>query len=456
MATGSNYQGGNDVVVTQFFQPILQTYQRNLAYQQQQKAEQIKQRDKVALEAQKDLSKLNANGLRQADLPAFNEAYHGVKNTFYKLNTTTDPNEQRRLSMELNNQLGQIEGLVYNSKEVAKWENNAISSLPSLIGKGKVDQARAHIAGATNKPSSQLSREYFDTSRFYNPYDISKVESAIGKLATQSLANADNIEVGSSRVGGYRTSGGKRMDTVLSSTSVKQPVIFEGLSSLAQRDPNVKAYVDDLMASDPTLDFNGAVALLGQQYGDRFTKSSTRDISADKASNGLGEGLKALAAAVAAEKTVQISTQPWSLGKFSTNDAITRNEKGVLLSGNQTFYDPETGKKIPTGRSQFSVDYTQDVKLPIDDKGNPLPEGSNKAVGTQNFSVAQVIDPQQSQIVASQQGIGGVFGKSVLIPSGSRQLFGKSKTVKSDAIAREDRTRSTSSKPQGLSGGSVR
>lgn len=341
----SNYQGGNDVVITQFFQPMLQTYQRNLAYQQQQKAEQIKQRDKVALEAQKDLSKLNANGLRQADLPAFNEAYSNVKNTFYKLNTTTDPNEQRRLSMELNNQLGQIEGLVYNSKEVAKWENNAINSLPSLVGKGKVDQARAHITGATSKPSSELSREYFDVSQFYNPYDISKVESAIGKLATQALSNADNIEVGSSRVGGYQTSGGKKMDTILSSTSVKQPVIFEGLSNLAQRDPNVKAYVDDLMASDPTLDFNGAVALLGQQYGDRFTKSSTRDISAEKPKGitvNVNTGVTTPEASVISDYALGRDSR----GNLQTLDKYVQFNQSQEIGGLLQGFDPLTRKNV--------------------------------------------------------------------------------------------------------------
>src|SRR5690606_8539612 len=146
----------------------------------------------------------------------------------------------------------------------------------------------------------------------------------------------------------------------------------------------------------------------------------------------------------------------------TTESYITSNEKGVLLSGDKVFFDPVTGSRIPTGRDLFEVDYTQDRGLNVDKDGNPVEEGSPEAVGTQNFVVAQMVDARQSRMVV-QLGLGDRDRRTVLMPEGERQLFGRSNTVKTDAVRRSQQNTSTRntqgnsvSSRSGLTGGNVR
>lgn len=280
MATG--YQGGNDAVVSQFFQPMLNTWAKNQAFRQNQVMEERKQRDKLQLEAQKDISKVSANGLREPDRQGFTDRYSNIKDIYFQLGRAQTQADRTKLSMDLNSALGDIEAYVKNSQENAKLYSSAIQGLSSMVGKGKYEEAKSHIQALASKPSSELTRESFDTSNFLYKYDPAKVESSISKVADQVLSNPDNISAGSQIIGGYSTSLGKRMDTVQSTTRAKQPAIFSAISDLAQKDRNVQAYVKDLMDADPTLDYNGAISAIVEQNQNKFVKSSVKDVSAAK------------------------------------------------------------------------------------------------------------------------------------------------------------------------------
>lgn len=435
MAIG-NYQGGNDVVVTQFFQPMMQTAQRNIVLQQQQQQERRKEKERIVQDTNKEISKINSSGLRRADLPEFNKAWDELKELNYQLSTTKNDSEQRQLRMDFNDKIASVTNLIANSKQVAGWESQALGGLTSMVGKGNVDQARNHITASTDKPSSTLSREYFDNSQFLFKFDPTKVESAISKLANQTLANPDNLNVGSRIVNSYATSGGKRMDTVLNSTSAKEPVVFEGLSRLAQTDNQVKAYVQDIMDQNG-VDFNTAVTQLAVQYGDKFNKSSTRDVSAEKP--------KGITVNVNTGSTTPANSvvENYALGRDPRGNEVTlkqyvqfnqSQEIGGLLKG----FDPLTRKNV---EAQGTAN-----------KARVLGLGSDNS-GREYALVAYVPDPdfpnEESTMLINRER----YLNNAKIPKTQRPYVEES--AKRATQTREEAKKSTLA-PRGLSGGSVR
>lgn len=276
MAT--NYQGGNDAVITGAFTPLMQTLQRNYLFEQEQRNQQARQAAELQKQIQKDLSQVNANGLRQADLPAFTKEYSGVKEKYYQFLNARTPEERSTYAMQINEGLSNLNTLVGTSKEYGKIYSNSLSGLSSLVGKGKVDEARKRILDLGSKPSSELTIEAFDTSDLLYTYDPTKVDSAVTKLGNSLLSSTTPT---SEIVGSYQTTGGRNYNTVRQTQSVSDETIFERVSELTKRDRNVQGYVEDIM-TERGIDFNTAVAQVSEEFRDRFTKVGTRDVTADR------------------------------------------------------------------------------------------------------------------------------------------------------------------------------
>lgn len=428
-----NYQGGNDVVVTGAFAPSMKTLQQNYLYEQEKQQQIRKETNALKAQAQKEVSKINPNGLWKADLPEFNKNYEELKQLNFELSKTNDPYKAQELSMQLNEKVLGLINFAQNSSETSKRYSAYLNGLPTLAGKGDVNKARTHAEQALSRPSSELGLDYFDKSQFMFKYDPTKVDSAVSKVASDLLKNVPEQRTLANTVTG---SGGRRTDIWNVTKTANETQVLEQLSRLAKGgNRDVQSYVEDLMTNN-NVDFNTAVGMLAEEFSPKFSTQSTSETSADKPSNGLGAGLKAIADALNKTPAEEISTVPLKIGKFTSSSSITRNEKGVLLSGNKEFYDPNTGQKIKVGRDNFQVDYTQDLRLGIDKNGNPVDENSPQAVGTQNFAVAQMVDPSVSSVQANIPAYANIGRRTVFIPEGDRQLFGASKTVKTDAERR--------------------
>lgn len=276
MAT--SYQGGDDVVFN--FQPLMQTIANNAQYEQNRIKEQRKQRDQIQQQATKDLSKINANGLWNADLPQFNEMYNGLKETYYQLSKVSDndPDKARELSMELASRMSQVDAFVAQSQDFSSNYSKSLDGVKNLVGKGRAQEYKDHLLSLSNKPSTELGRDMLDSSPYIYTYDPNKVATRVQRVAKDMLSS---VTPQTSTVGSYTTSGGKRYDTIQQSKEVGTTQSFESLSNLAKRDREVGAYVQDLMDNEG-LDFNGAINYMQEEFADNFREVSTTDRSADK------------------------------------------------------------------------------------------------------------------------------------------------------------------------------
>src|SRR5690606_30505242 len=156
-----NYQGGDDVVITSAFQPMMRTMLMNYENQLKRQQEEAKQREAIRKKASEDLAKINAGGLWKADLPKFNEYYNAVKESYYKMNTTKDSDEHRRLSMEFTTNISRLNSLIEQSRKTGENFVKAERDILSNSSKIDVEKARANLNSFLEKPSSEIDAGAF-------------------------------------------------------------------------------------------------------------------------------------------------------------------------------------------------------------------------------------------------------------------------------------------------------
>lgn len=274
-----NYQGGNDVVVTGAFAPFMKTLQQNYLYEQEKQQQIRKETNALKAQAQKEVSKINPNGLWKADLPEFNKNYNELKQINFELSKTNDPYKAQELSMQLNEKALGLITFAQNSSETSKRYSSYLNGLPTLAGKGDVNKARAHAEQALSRPSSELGLDYFDKSQFMFKYDPTKVDSAVSKVASDLLKNVPEQRTLANTVTG---SGGRRTDIWNVTKTANETQVLEQLSRLAKGgNRDVQSYVEDLMTNNG-VDFNTAVGMLAEEFSPKFSTQSTSETSADK------------------------------------------------------------------------------------------------------------------------------------------------------------------------------
>lgn len=438
MANG--YQGGNDVVLN--FKPLMDTMSRNFQYQQQQALEQRKQKEAIMSQATKDLSKVNANGLWKADLPQFNEQMNKVKDTYFQMSRlgSRDSDKFRELSMQLQSQIQGIDSFVYNSKKVNEDYGRAMNSVKDLVGKGRADEYKNHLNSLVDRPSSDINRENLDSSPYIYTYDPAKVSTTIGRLGKTMLGSVTPM---SETINTYSTSGGKRYDTIQQSKEVGSVRSFEALSDLAKRDRNVKAYVDELMASQG-LDFNGAINALQEEFADNFREVSTKDVSADKPAP-----RTTVVNVNMPSEVVASNYYPISLGNFTSNESKTYRED-VPLIGKRDVYTAN-GQKATVDFKDISFKGQALMRLPVDNNGNPLPtdrdgqaRDTRKVAGYREF-VAGTLPQEKAQDYYSMldSKTQSLFRDQALLPMSQIQWIGQSKGKRGDLQGIQNQSKNT-------------
>lgn len=447
-----NYQGGNDAVITGAFTPLIQTLQRNYLFEQEQRNQQARQAAELQKQVQKDLSKVNANGLRQADLPAFTKEYSGVKEKYYQFLNARTPEERSTYAMQINEGLSNLNTLVATSKEYGKIYSNSLNGLGSLVGKGKVDEARKRLLDLSSKPSSELTREAFDTSDLLFTYDPTKVDSAITKLGNSLLSSTTPT---SEIVGGYQTTGGRNYNTVRQTQTVSDDVIFERVSELAKRDRNVQGYVEDIIA-EQGVDFNTAVAQVAEEFKDRFTKVGTRDVTADRPAP-----RTTVVNVNVPSEAVSENYYKTTVGNFTSNETTTYKED-VPLIGTRDVYTTD-GRRYSLSFQDATFKGQALVRLPVDNQGNPLPTNNNGeatdpnrvagyrqfVAGTlpqeENADIYNLLDPQ----------VQSLFREQALLPMSQIQWIGQSKARRRDLRGVQNQTQNTPAQNRNNQGNSV-
>src|SRR5690625_1945237 len=212
MANGTGYQGGGDSVIFQNFQPLVGMMTQHKPYIAQQAQEQGKERDKVMQQGYKDLSEVDRSGLRQADVELFNEKYDNVKETYFQIQSATDPAERRALQLKLNSDIGEVKRVVKGSNQVRENIIKSGNNIPKIVGRGNVEGAQKFINELKGKRYDEITEDSFDLSQFYFKGDKTKLDRSVDRIAKQLIKDPTKSTFTSQIIDSFIASGGKRYD----------------------------------------------------------------------------------------------------------------------------------------------------------------------------------------------------------------------------------------------------
>lgn len=427
------YQGGGGLDFTNLYNNVLGTLVRNQERIDKQNQARQKQQQETLKSANEVMGKVNPSGLQDVDIPDYEKMYGGLKEKYQAVITNGyKPTDVMALEQSKN----ELMSFVAKSKQRGQSDSQAWNTVQGKFGDFDTKGVTDYFKQRRQTPTSQLDSLDPEYSRFVVLGDVAKATSDLEANVKRIMDSGDVPSIPTtSRV----NLGGS--DYRLDTTTVQQIPDDLGMTmvdQLYQGNQNFKHVIDRVYGGDTTAFYEDNKALFSKRAVKSETKSDRPlvSVSVDNRTMTPAE---------------QISTRPLQVGKFSSPSSITRNEKGVLLSGNKEFFDPNTGQKMKVGRDNFQVDYTQDVRLGVDKNGNPVDENSPQAVGTQNFAVAQMVDPTVSSVQANIPEYARIGKKTVLIPEGDRQLFGESKTVKTDATRRSEQNTTSKQTKEKLS-----
>ena len=261
-----NYQGGDDVVITSAFQPMMRTMLMNYENQLKQQQEEAKQREAIRKKASEDLAKINAGGLWKADLPEFNEYYNAVKESYHKMNTTKDPDELRRFSMEFTTNISRLNSLIEQSRKTSEDFVKAERDILSNSSKINMEQARANLNSFLEKPSSEIEAGAFTNaiSSALKKYDFDKEMSAYRQLGTSFAKNDANYIEEVKDINEQK--GGNKFVTRVTSYTPTQDAKLRAVSNFFNSKPERQYMLQDYMESKGITDKNEAIMALTARF----------------------------------------------------------------------------------------------------------------------------------------------------------------------------------------------
>lgn len=231
-----NYQGGDNVTFQNAINSTLGVLQR---FGQQEILKQQKEQESRKSDlgtAMKEISRLDANGIREIDVKDVSTKYNGLKETYFRLSKAQTADERTKINFELNNQISDINRDVARSKELKKYESDGWN----LISNDKYDPnaLKGSISKLKSTPVSQSWDYQFDGySGALKGFDEGKATSAIAQVDKALLDDLDKVQVSARSLG----SGLRGI-----STNVSPEVAIQGYSALYDANSDVRAYVDSL------------------------------------------------------------------------------------------------------------------------------------------------------------------------------------------------------------------
>lgn len=452
MAT--NYQGGGDSVIFQNFQPLINIMQNNDKMQMAREAENRKQAEKISYELSKDIARVNSSGIREVDLPDFNESLKQAREKYFQMGRASSQEERTKLAMEVRQYLGEASYIKDLSKATMDRLNKAEGSILSMYGKGNLNEARGYLSSIRNRRSADIGESDIDLSRFYYTYDQNKRDKAISDLASSLLKDPSSISVTRNREDTLRTSGGRSYDFIRESTVVNDDKIFEGISKLAQSNRDVGNYVQSLV--DQGIPYNDAIAQVAEESLDLFRTTRTERLTADKPRGG---GITIINSP---NETVSENYFTSTVGVFTSTESTTYKET-VPLIGERDVYSSD-GTKYTMSFTDVDFNGQALLTLPVDAGGNPLPtdnkgqaENEDEVAGYGRFVAGTLPKEEYANFYELlDPGTRKLYRGQALVPMSQIQWIGQPKAKRGELVGEQKGAQNRNTAPRKLQGGSVR
>ena len=360
-----NYQGGNETVLTGFYNGLRQDLYRygdKLAKQQQAQAKQQQELNKQADEL---LGKVNPNGLKNIDIPEFTEKYDKLKELNAQYKSATSQADKIRLMSDFRNEANNIMLFVNASKNAAKEDQNILTNIRNKAGDYE-DYSVSYADSYINTPTSK--RGQFDSSKIEKRVDYKSAQTLEDNIFKQSLSVGKRAyDKASARWGSLGGNARQFVDEVITADAV---AIGSKIEGLYETDRNYKKYLD---AKYPEAAGNPqamAQMVLTERQSD-LTKRQEAFIKKNREPQGR-QGTDYSSSSITPSKLVNFGqgADPKTgvknpIGTFEMRNAVDVREAKAYNTGTFTVQDLETGeiKKLGNSVKELIVITVGDVPL---------------------------------------------------------------------------------------------
>lgn len=439
----SNYQGGDDVVITNVFQPMMRTMQMNYENQLQQQREEAKQREAMRKQATGDLAKVNAGGLWKPDLPKFNEQYNSVKEAYYLMNTTRDPNKQREYSMEFTTRLNELNNFVEQSRKTGENFVKAERDILTNSNKINLEQARQRLNSFLDKPSTEIESGAFTNaiSGAIKKYDFDKEMSVFRQLGTSFVKNDANFVATVDDA--FEQVGGNKFLNRVTSYSPNPEKVLETVSSFFRAKPERQQMLQDYMETNGIVDVNEALMSFAEQNNIFAKPSKSERINANERrspSFNISVNMPS--------PEVDRNNYSSKVGVFTSPRTKTYSEVVPLIGERDVW--TEDGRRYKADFQDVEFKGQALMSLPVDGQGRPLPTDSagnatesDKVAGYREFVVGTMPEEGIEQVYNALGSVAqSLTRQRALIPITQIQWINQSKGKRTDLGGLQQQTES--------------
>lgn len=267
-----NYQVGNDVVVTGAFAPFMKTLQQNYLYEQEKQQQERKEANALKAQAQKDLAKINPNGIWEGDAKIIGKSYDEIKDLNFQMEKAKTPEEKRMKSLEIQSKVAELTNVIANSKDFKKGWLDQYNRVPTQIGKMDTSKAVSYLDSAKGKSSSELGSDYLTgINDFYYKYDETKEMAEFRRQASAFVKNSSNFTTDDSDLKSV-TRGQRTYQEGVVRYLPNENKIFEITSNFFKSSPERESMLTTYMERNQITDRNQAIAKFATDNKDLFTK----------------------------------------------------------------------------------------------------------------------------------------------------------------------------------------
>src|SRR5699024_2458023 len=215
------------------FTPILGIMQANDERENKRRQQERQARDKMTQDLSKDLYKINSAGLREKDIPEFQDNMNRAREEFYLMGQAGSREQMMQHQIKVNEYLAEASRIKDLSKSVADKFGKFSDSLSRGVGKMDTEKATAHFKALQDKKSTDITEGELDLSKYYYTYDKTKIDNSLHRMFNKAidnpqLATTDRVVTPEVR------SGGKIEDRIANIKTISDDTAFKMLSDLAR------------------------------------------------------------------------------------------------------------------------------------------------------------------------------------------------------------------------------
>lgn len=349
-----NYSGGNDTILTGFYNGLRNDLYRHQATLQKVAQQKAKSQEEFEKDINSELAKVNPNGLQQKDIPDFYKLYEEMKTDAQKARTTDSPQERAKYRANITNKANEIQLLVNASK-------NSITELQPFAtevfrnGEMYTEEARAEIKRRLATPTLQL--DAFNPEAFVKQVDGNAVMKDIRSQITSTLKAQNPI------LKRVRATGGKAGVDLFEVRELSKDVALQKLTDIYETSPKVKMFITQQFPNqDPALVLSNMVNQLEEEnlLNNKDYKQFISDLAPKDSSGSGGDGVEA----------VDTSRRPIPIAnKNITPEAIVRISPTAVNLGGLQGYDIESDSYVTIPNVEGGVKIANVALYPFAKRG---------------------------------------------------------------------------------------